>query len=69
MALLPTAKDGARDHLRIQAQCSIIRATAGLLFILQFQALAVMPWGTAEHSSVHKQLANTDCGILPSQAL
>lgn len=67
MAFLPTAKDGARDDPLLQSQCPAVRATGGLLFIVQFQAQAVVPWGTA--ALCVKQLANTECGILPSQVL
>lgn len=68
MALLTTAKDEAKDHLLIQAQCPTIRATGGLLFIVQFQAQAVVPGGLL--SSVYKQLAIVSVeSILPSQVL
>lgn len=34
--LLPTAKE-AKDHLLIQAQCLTVRATGGLLFVVNFR--------------------------------
>lgn len=66
VALFPTAKDGARDHL-IGAQCPTARALEDCYLLCNFKHRPRCPGGLL--SFRYKQLAKSEWDILPSQLL